>query len=172
MEWGAGRAQRCWCICRDPVRESQTERQPQPGAPGPRQWRWSTPFSFLPLLTQGRHSCARDGPNGKMCFQDSQNNRKWYFILWKEATPTFCVSYMPLCIYLLQISGCLWFLWMPRMAIENLGQRKDYLESKTPSTHHLIEPQMPKVLLAGGKNYKEVNVCKSLAELAEQRRSK
>lgn len=61
---------------------------------------------------------------------------------------------------------------MPRMAIENLGQRKDYLESKTPYTHHLIEPQVPKALLAGGKNYKEVNVCKSLAELAEQRRSK
>lgn len=53
----------------------------------------------------------------------------------------------------MQISGCMLFLWMS----ENVRQIKDYLESKAPSTSphstcHLIEPQMPKALLAGRKN--------------------
>ena len=115
------------------------------------------------------HLCLRL-TKGEMCFQNSHNNGKWYFILREQTSPIFCVFYLSPCIYLLQISGCLWFLWMPGIARDNLRQIKDF-KAKLPPPTISLNPQMPRALLAEGENCKVVNVCKGLDELAEQRRS-
>lgn len=121
----------------------------------------------------GEASCARNFPKGDMCFQDSHNNGKWYFILWEETSPTFYVSYLPLYIYLLQISACLWSLWMP-----GICNRKSKADKRLSRRQNSLHPShwTPKCqkerILAGGKNYNVVNICKGLVELAEQRRSK